>query len=258
MNRLVLAILAVVMNTQTSLAQGPPTFTDTPIFLGLEGRGLRTLGKLVLKKNATISVLPIAVPYNIRTNLLIGGAVPFIRKSPDGMDTETGLGDASVFIKYLVFQRDKVAETFRVALKLQETFPTGNSSSTPSLGLGAYQTYLGLVSGYITTKLGIYAELGYNGISKNIDDNILYNFAFGFPLLPVSYPPKQVNLYFGFNGSSGLGEKRNMLFFSSSVQIIPNKRYLIESGIQIPINEDIPNSEKTSIIFAFGTRVLIF
>lgn len=216
MSRFALAIFTILIATQISLAQGPPTFTDTPIFLGLEGRGLRTFGKFLFKKSGNIYVLPVAVPYNIRTNLLIGGVVPFIRKSLEGINSKAGLGDVSVFIKYLVLQKDEVAKTFRVALKLQETFPTGNSTSMPSLGLAAHQTYLGLVSGYITTKLGIYTELGYNGISKNIDDTIVYNLAFGFPFLPVSYPPKQVNLYVGFNGSSILGEKRTMLFLSSS------------------------------------------
>ena len=256
MNRLILAIFVVIITAQTGFAQGPPTYADSPIFLGLEGRGLRTFGKYVSKENAKVLIIPVAAPYNIRTNMQIGGVVPVLRTSPEGIDSKTGIGDVSVFVKYLILQQDRIAKTFRVALKLQETFPTGNYKSAPPLGIGAYQTYIGLVSGYISTKFGVYTEIGYNAVFKDFNDNVIYNIAFGYPFLPVSYPPRQINFYLGLNGSSALKEKQNALFFSPSVQIIPSKRYLIEGGVQIPINES--DSEKTNVIFTLGTRVLIF
>jgi len=136
MYRIIIAICAVVFAAQASFGQGPPTYADTPIFLGLQGRGLRAFGKFVFKENATISVMPVAIPYNLRTDLLIGGVLPLVRKSLNGIDSQTGLGDASVFIKYLILQKDRAAKTFRVALKFRETFPTGNSTRPLALGLG--------------------------------------------------------------------------------------------------------------------------
>jgi len=258
MYRIIIAICAVVFAAQASFGQGPPTYADTPIFLGLQGRGLRAFGKFVFKENATISVMPVAIPYNLRTDLLIGGVLPLVRKSLNGIDSQTGLGDASVFIKYLILQKDRAAKTFRVALKFRETFPTGNSTRPLALGLGAYQTYTGLVGAYITTRLGLYVELGYNRVSENFDDNVVYNMALGIPFLPVGYPPKQINFYLGINGSSLVGRNRNTLFISPAVQFIPAKRFLLEGGVQIPLAEDIPDAEKTNIIFTLGTRVLIF
>lgn len=258
MNKYLLMFLTPLMMTQTGVAQGPPTFTDTPIFLGLEGRGVRTFVRYISRQNARVFIVPVVVPYNLKTNILVGGLLPFLRKSPDALSSQTGIGDVSLFVKYLLFQRNRIAETFRLALKFQETFPTGNSDAAPSPGLGVYQSYLGIIGGYITTKFGVYTELGYNAVSERFNDHIVYNVSLGVPLLPVTYPPEQINLYVEFNGSSWIAESKTILFFSPAMQVIPHKRFLLEGGVQIPIREDVLQSHRTNIVFTVGTRILIF
>jgi hypothetical protein len=46
-------------------AQGPTIFTETPIMLGVEGRGLRAFGNIVQRENANTYIQPIAIPYNM-------------------------------------------------------------------------------------------------------------------------------------------------------------------------------------------------
>ena len=258
MHKFLYIIILVMIPLQASFAQGPPIYTDTPIFLGLEGRGFRTFGKYVSKENTTVYAQPFGFPYNVRTNVLIGVITPFLRKSPDGLNPESGIGDVSVFLKYLIVQKDYLAKTFRIALKFSETFPTGDTNSNPVLGLGANQSYFGIVGAFITTRYGLYSEIGYNAVNKNLRDNIVYNFAVGYPILPVVYPPRQLNVYLELNGSTLLDVNKTTLFISPGIQVIPSRRFLIETGIQIPIKEDVPSAEKTNFIFTLGTRILIF
>lgn len=239
-------------------AQGPPIFTDTPIMLGLAGRGLRTFGTYVDKENAKVYMQPIAIPYNISSRWQIGVIAPFVNVSPEGLDSRFGLGDVKVFTKYQLIQRDGKGKTFRTLIKLTETFPTGNSKDLPSLGSGAYQTIIGLVSGYITTQYGIYGEVAYNFVSDGVPDNFIYNIAFGLPLLPQQYPPKQLNLFLEFNGNYIIEGGNNNLFISPGVQWIAGRRFLLETGLQIPLIEDVPENQKTNFRYTLGTRILIF
>ncbi len=254
----VLLIFCIFSLVEKSFAQGPPIFSDSPILLGLEGRGIRTFGRYIVKENASIYVHPFAVPYNIIAKLAIGGIAPFVQKNPDNLKSQSGLGDISVFAKYVIVQEDRTAKTFRIVVKVQETFPTGKTNSEPPIGQDAYQSYLGIVSGYITTEYSLYSELGYNAVSNNLSDNLVYSFTFGYPLLPVTYPSKQVNLYMGFNGNSSFETNQTTILTSPGIQYIAGRRFLLEGGIQFPVVQNLPEESKTKVIYTLGVRVLIF
>jgi len=239
-------------------AQGPPIFTDTPIMLGLEGRGIRTFGNIVSKENANAYVQPLVIPYNITHKWQLGALIPLVSISPDTISSKTGFGDVKVFTKYQLYQNDGKRKTLRGLLKLTQTFPTGNSTEVPALGTGAYQTTVSLVNGYVTTKYGIYGEFGYNITSDQLPDNFIYNIAFGYPLLPQKYPPKQVNLFLELNGNYVFDDVGNNLFFSPGIQYIAGRKLLFESGIQLPLDEAAPDGQQTNFIVRIGTRILIF
>lgn len=239
-------------------AQGPPIYTDSPVLLGLEGGAVRTFGKYISKKNAAVYVHPLAVPYNLTEKLFVGAVVPYIIKMPEDADAQSGIGDITAFAKYVIFQKDRTRKTFRSAIKVTETFPTGKTSSAPPIGSGAYQTSIGIVNGYITTKYGIYGEVDYNITSINLPDELAYNIAFGFPLLPQNYPPKQINLYLEFTGNYVIENRINNLFIAPGVQYITGRRALFESGIQLPLTENADDKEKTNYMFLLGTRILLF
>jgi len=250
--------IIILLFCQEANAQGPPIFTETPIMLGLEGRGIRTFGKYISKKNVKVYMQPIAIPFNITPKWQVGGAVPLVNKVPNGLDSRFGLGDVKLFTKYQLHKKDGKGKTFRTLIKLTESFPTGNTSKIPSIGSGAYQTTFGLVSGYITLKYGIYGEIAYDFTSNGLPDNLIYNVAFGYPLLPQKYPPKQINLFLEFNGNLITDNGSNSLFISPGVQYIAGKRLLLETGIQLPLIEDVPDAQKTNFMYTLGTRILIF
>ncbi|MEQ9290353.1 MAG: hypothetical protein RIG77_25700 [Cyclobacteriaceae bacterium] len=251
----VFLFLVVAVNV---LAQGPPIFTDTPIMLGLESRGVRTFGNIVSRQKANAYIHPVAFPYNITNKWQVGIVAPFVSISSDGIGDRSGFGDLQVFTKYQIFQKDGKAKTFRGLIKLTEVFPTANNSEAPALGTGANQTNLSLVTGYVTTKYGLYTELGYNATSDNLPDNIVYKLAFGYPLLPQKYPPKQVNIFFELLGNYVLDNVGNNMFFAPGIQYIAGRKLLFESGVQLPLGEASPEGQKTNYVLRIGTRVLLF
>lgn len=253
----ILSLLTLVLCHEAE-AQGPPIFTETPLMLGLEGGGIRTFGKYISKENVTVYMHPIAVPYGITSKWQVGWIVPLVNIAPKGMDSRFGLGDVKVFTKFQVHQKDGKGKTFRTLLKLTESIPSGNTTDAPALGSGASQIAMGVVSGYITTKYGIYTEVAYNLTSNRLPDNLIYNVALGYPLLPQKYPPKQINLFLELNGNFITDISSNSLFISPGVQYIVGKRLLFETGIQLPLTEEVDDTQKTNFMYTLGTRVLIF
>jgi len=237
-------------------SQGPPITTETPVMLGLEGNGIRTFGKFISKENATIYVQRLGIPYNLTPKFQVGGIFPFKVITPRGAETVSGFGDITVFAKYQLYKNDGKAKTFRILGLVKQTFPTGKTSSSPAIGSGLSQTYIGLVLGKLNTKIGVYSDFGYNITNKNASDNFLYNFSIGMPLLPHKYPQKQLNSYLEFNGNYVFDPKTHILFISQGLQFIPGRRILFETSFQVPIVQNNITTNKTNYMVLLGTRFL--
>ena len=235
-------------------AQGPPVFTETPIMLGLEGRGIRTFGKFTNTDNGNTYAHIIAFPYNINEKFQVGAVIPLVWKSPVGLDSRGGLGDLTLFLKQQVFKKDGRGKTLRALLKTTLTMPTGNTDQAPPLGTGAWQGGLGLVTGYITTALGLYAETGYRYKTNDLPGQFYYNLAASVPLLPQQYPPHQINLSVDLNGSVNTRNGNHVLLLSPALQWITGRKLLLESGVQVPLR----GAPQTNFVLLAGLRVLIF
>ncbi|MBL1215182.1 MAG: hypothetical protein HND52_17570 [Ignavibacteriae bacterium] len=248
---LLFILVSLTITLKNVHAQGPPIFTDSPYLLGLDGGGIRTFGKYISTGNGQTYSQPLIVPYNVTTNYQIGGVQPFIIQFPDNGSSKSGFGNFTLFGKYSVIQIDGKAKTFRALMKFSQTFSTGASN----ISVDTNVSQLEFVIGYITTKYGIYGTVGYTFVSNDFPDNLIYNFAFGYPLLPQKYPPFQLNLFIELNGTHTLDIENNLLFVSSGIQIITSSIFLIESGVQIPVVDD---RSATKFTYAIGMRYLIF
>lgn len=256
MKNSLLLILSFFLATIT-YCQGPPITTETPVMLGLEGSGIRTFGKFISKENANIYMQLIGIPYNITSKFQVGGIFPFKFVTPNGAETTGGLSDITVFAKYQLYKKDGTAKTFRVLANIKQSFPTGKTNSTPKIGSGIYQTYIGLIIGKISSAVGIYGDFGYNITSNKATDNLLYNFSVGIPLLPQKYPQKQINTFLELNGNYLIDPKIHTLFISPGLQFIPGRRILFETSFQVPILQKKITNNKTNYMILLGTRFLI-
>ncbi len=255
--RKVLQISILLFSTTPLFAQGPPITTQTPVMLGLEGNGIRSFGKFISKENVNIYVQPIGIPYNISTKFQIGGIFPYKVVNPKNGDAVNGFTDLTVFAKYQLYKKDGKAKTFRILANVKQTFPTGKTSTMPAIGSGLSQTYIGLIVGKISTRVGFYSDFGYTITNKGATDSFSYNFSVGIPLLEQKYPQKQLNTFLEFNGNYLIDPNIHTVFVSPGLQWIPGRRFLLETSFQLPILQQNINTNKTNYMLLIGTRFLI-
>ncbi len=278
-----------------SFAQGPPINTDTPIMLGLQGRGIRTFGKISRKatllkdgeeitdpldRQVTVWVTPVAVPYNLfKDKFQLGVIVPFMNidiNSNSGDISSSGVGDLRLFAKYLVYQYDRKNKTIRVASKIGVKLPTGDEKDLPALGTGSTDYFFTTVVGWIQGRLGVYLEGIYNiNTSKgpvDFGNSVSYNLAFGYRLIPKVYeiyPSPQLNGFLEINGTTTnkntIGDQRvedsggTTIFLTPGIQYVGGRRWLIEASLQYPIvNEPNGTQLGTDWTVSLGTRILLF
>lgn len=276
-----------------NLAQGPPIHTDTPIMLGVQGRGLRTFAKIIRQtthaqgdvtleneQKATLWITPVAVPYNfLNDRIQLGILLPFLNLQVTSQFREvssSGLGDIQLFFKYLILQHDRKNETIRVASKIGMKLPTGDETKVPPLGTGSTDFFITSVAAWIKDRAGVYLEgiYRFNTSHESLDygNSFSYNLAFGFRLLPAvyeTYPARQLNGFVEINGTTSNKNKlRNtklndsggtVIFFSPGLQYIGGRRWLIETSLQIPLVKDLNGTQLASDwTVLLGSRILIF
>ncbi len=287
-----LIIFASVMNL---LAQGPPINTDTPIMLGLEGSGIRAFAKFVRKatllqdgkeiadaldRDVTVRITPLAVPYNLLSDRFqVGVVIPFMNIDLDSRlqdISSTGIGDVSIFAKYLLYQHDRKLETFRVGVKATIKLPSGDENTSPALGTGSTDYAFSMVAGWLKNRVGVYWEGIYSQNTSHgqtdFGNSFAYNLAFGYRLLPTvyeTYPSPQLNGFLEINGTTAGRNKVNgeeiadsggtTVFLSPGLQYVGGRRWLIEASFQYPaINEPNGTQLATDWTVSVGTRILIF
>lgn len=277
-----------------SIAQGPTINTDTPILLGLEGKAVMLRSVLVhqsqlyrdgskisdsLQRQVTATHFILAVPYNLTADFLVGMVIPVASINTKNIierRSSFGLGDISLFAKYVLIQVDALQETFRIIGKGSVKLPTGNKNLNPPLGIGAVGYSLGGVSGWIGKRFGIYGELTYtlygtaNGLKHG--DHLNYNAAFAFRAVPSvyeAYPAEQINLYLEFIGMTNSKDKRNgnelsdtggdVIFLSPGIQYIPSRIFLLEASFHFPIVQSLNGTQLAAGYKALlGIRVLLY
>ena len=292
---LVVGVLGILLGVPGAAhAQGPPIQTDTAIMLGLEGRGFRSFLRVVrkdellkdgneipdsLNRTATAYIYPLIVPYNLRSTLQVGAAIPFVTKNLEsiaGSNSHSGLGDITVFVKQLLFQVDRRRETFRGALKVSVKLPTGDENDTIPLGTGSVDYGASAVVTWIKARWGFYGEVIYfhNTSDGDIDygNRLGYNVALGYRLIPGvydRYPQPLLNLYLELNGSEigrtdvdgvvNPNSGGSLLFLSPGIQYVGGRRWLTEASVQLPLVDE-PNGTQlgTNWTASVGVRILIF
>ncbi|VAX23842.1 hypothetical protein MNBD_IGNAVI01-919 [hydrothermal vent metagenome] len=248
-----LIILLIVLSSTEIFSQGPPIITDTPILLGLSGGGVRTFGKVVQSDAGSTFIQMLIIPYNFTSKFQVGLVQNYTFRSLNIGEHNSGLGNTAVFAKLQLFKVDGKAKTFRSIVKLVQRFPTGKMS----IGDNSYGTTLQWNIGYITTEYGLYGTLGYTLNSSNVPDNLNYDLAFGYPLLPQKYPVMQLNVFIEANAKVNFDSNQHILFISPGIQLIPLNTFLIETSLQIPVVQN-NFSTKANYNYLLGIRYLFF
>jgi len=246
-----------VLFTVVVFAQGPPIITDKPIMIGEKRIIIKTLSRVEVRENATFYKVPLMGHYVIKPNLLVAAHLPLAGYNIDIGEgfKKTGLGDINVQVKYQFFRWDESRKTARAAFKVQQFFPTGINSGNYEISIGEWQTFAGITFGYEALRYGLGANIGYHYVA-NQPDVFHYKISAGLPLMPLVYPPKQINLYFEYDGEVNLQHKHHSLFMAQGIQYAI-KRLTFEMAVKFPIYQQEHETEKQKYTLLFGTRFII-
>ncbi len=238
-------------------AQGPPIRTDKPIMLGARKSTLRVFYQYLRHGDNEYHIIPLGFDYNLRNNLELGAELPFAAVRTSTQRDGLRPGDLMLKAKYQFLRKDRMGSTFRVAAKAAGMFPTGRPSEALHVGMGAYQTYLGMLAGYESLQYGIVGELGYNALFSDIHPSYVESrLSFGLPLLKPVYPVRQVTLYFEYEGRWMPADNYKAVYIAQGIQYA-FRSYVLEASLQVPLYEQVPHHFRRDLAFLVGGRFII-
>lgn len=239
-------------------------------------------------RDRTAWVLVSVLGYGATSDLALFGVVPYVDKSLDITQDGTrrtrgasGLGDISLFARYTVFKRDWPGRTLRVAPFAGLELPSGDDDETDSLGRlppsvqpgsGSWDPFGGLVLSYQTLDFEVDAQASYRANTKandfefgdvaRLDGALQYRLwppelgsgvpGFLYGVLEANLIHRDKNRAGGINDpdSGGLS-----LFILPGLQYV-TKRWIVETGVQIPVVQDLNGTElEKDTIFRAGFRL---
>lgn len=230
---------------------------------------LTVLGYGVTHKLALFGVLPYV---DKRLDLTVAGSR--IRRSA------SGLGDASVFARYTLVQRDKPGRTFRVAPFAGVKAPTGDDDKGDSLGRlppsvqsgsGAWDIFGGVVATYQTFAFQADGQMSYRvknkangfdpGDELRLDGSLQYRLwprklgdgvpSFLYGVLEANLVNRDRN---AVNGSDDASSGGTTLFISPGLQYV-TRRWIVEGVVQLPAVQNLHgNALENDYVLRAGVR----
>lgn len=239
-------------------------------------------------RDRTAWVLVSVLGYGATSDLALFGVVPYVDRSLDitqGSARRTrsasGLGDISLFGRYTVFRRDWPGRTLRVASFAGLELPTGDDDETDSFGRlpasvqpgsGSWDPFGGLVLSYQTLDFEVDAQASYRANTKandfefgdvaRLDGALQYRLwprelgsgvpGFLYGVLEANLIHRDKDQVSGTNDpdSGGLS-----LFILPGLQYV-TKRWIVETGVQIPVVQDLNGTAlEKDTIFRAGFRL---
>jgi len=225
--------------------------------------------------------------YGVTHKLALFGVLPFVDKELDltvagsrVTRAASGLGDASVFARYTLLQRDNPGQTFRIAPFAGFKAPTGDddrgdSSGTlpPSVqpGSGAWDVFGGVVATWQTFSWQVDGQVSYrvrnaaNGFDPGnllrLDGSLQYRLwprqlgdgvpSFLYGVFEVKFARSDRN---EVNGSVDANSGGRAWHLSPGLQYV-TKRWILEGVLQFPVTQDLHgNALENDYVLRVGAR----
>lgn len=290
-NIILFSILMVELFCAGQVAAAPITFnTALPVaseqFIIREQFVLDQSGhdpSALSRDRLAISVVSV-LGYGITSKLAVFGVVPYVNtrlKVTTNGNRQTrraeGLGDMSLFTRYTIFQDDAPGRTFRIAPFAGLEFPTGADRESDGFGRlpasvqpgsGSWDPFGGIVATYQTFDFHMNAQASYKANTRANDfefgDRVRLDGAFQYRLWPQEFGSGVPGFLYGVLESNLIFQDKNKVngvndpnSGGSTLLIVPGlqyvtRRWIIESGVQIPLVQDLNGSalEKDYIVRA--------
>lgn len=222
-------------------------------------------------RDVKVSGLVSVLGYGVTRDFALFGVLPYLDKRLD-LDmggqrvtrSDSGIGDLTLFGRYIAYQSDAPGRTFRVAPFLGVKAPTGRDNARdglgrlPSpiqLGTGSWDALGGVVATYQTLAYQIDGQLSYKANSEangfRSGNVAALDASFQYRLWPQTlgggvpaflYGVLEANLvHAGKNRGDGIRDPDSggtTLFLSPGLQYVTRK-WILEAGVQIPVSQNL-------------------
>ncbi len=291
---LALRSIAVGLLTAGSAWGAPVTFnTALPVGGGeFVARGMVVVSQSgadpgTADRDHSATSLVTVLGYGVTHKLALFGVLPYVDKRLDLTvagsrikRSASALGDASVFARYTLVQRDKPGRTFRVAPFAGVKAPTGADDKTdmfgrlpPSVqpGSGAWDIFGGVVATYQTFALQADGQVSYrvrnkaNGVDPGnelrLDGSLQYRLwprqlgdgvpSFLYGVLEANFVRRDRN---EVNGSDDVNSGGMTLHLSPGLQFV-TRRWIVEGVVQLPVVQNLHgNALENDYVMRAGFR----
>lgn len=252
----------------TALPVGKGDFVFREQFLYLEASDDPSPADRNLEVLGAISVLG----YGVTSDLALFGILPYLDKEldltmPGGQRvtrSTSGIGDAQLFARYTVFQKDMRGSNFRVAPFIGIKLPTGDDDDRDGLGRlpqplqlgsGSWDPFGGVIATYQTLDYQVDAQVSYKANTEANDfefgDEFRFDTSLQYRLWPRDlgagvpgflYGVVETNLLHAAKNEIGGANDPNSggtkFFLSPGLQYV-TKRWILEAVVQLPVAQDL-------------------
>lgn len=225
--------------------------------------------------------------YGVSHKLALFGVLPWVDKKLDLTvsgnrirRTASGWGDASLFARYTLVQRDQPGRTFRVAPFAGVKAPTGDDDNRdmfgrlpPSVqpGSGAWDVFGGVVATYQTFALQADGQVSFRvknkangfdpGDELRLDGSLQYRLwprQLGNGVPSFLYGVLEANLVHRdrnqVNGSDDANSGGTTLFLAPGLQYV-TRRWIVEGVVQLPVVQNLHgNALENDYVMRAGFR----
>ncbi|MEE8305522.1 MAG: transporter [Candidatus Tectomicrobia bacterium] len=275
------AAIAAPITFNTALPVGAGKFVNREQFiLARSGHDPSNSGREV-DTNSLESVLA----YGVSGKLSMFGILPLVGKElrlPGGVKRDSsGFGDARLFARYSLYQRDNPGRTFRVAGFGGIKIPTGDDDETDSLGrlpiplqsgTGSWDASIGGVISYQTLDFGVDTQLSYRANTEANDfeagDVTRLDASLQYRLWPVKIGSDTASFLYGVLEANIVHSQKDAIFGQSipdsggtTVFITPGiqyaaKKWILEAAVQLPVSQNLNgNALENDYVFRAGFRI---
>lgn len=262
------AVRAAPQTFNTALPVGRGDFVVREQFLYLKAsddpgpmdRNLEVLG--------SVSVLG----YGVTSDLALFGMLPYLDMEldltmPGGQRitrSTSGIGDAQLFARYTVLQKDRPGRSFRIAPFLGLELPTGDDDDRDSFGRvpqslqpgsGSWDPFGGVIATYQTLAYQADAQIGYKANTKangfEFGDEFQFDASLQYRLWPRELGGGVPGFLYGVIETNLLLQAKNeisgthdpdsggtKLFLSPGLQYV-TRRWVLEAIVQLPVVQDL-------------------
>lgn len=215
------------------------------------------------------------VGYGATSDLALFGILPYLDKRLDmtvapGIRVArhaSGIGDAQIFTRYTLFQKDMPGRNFRIAPFIGVEAPTGDDSDSDGLGRlpamlqpgsGSWNPFGGLIVTYQTLDYEADAQLSYKANTEahgfSFGDEFHFDTSFQYRMWPRDLGGGVPGFLYGVietnlshqekNRSGGVDDPDSggtKLFLSPGLQYV-TRRWVLEAVVQVPVVQDLNGS----------------